>query len=115
MRQPRACHLRKGDTCDEQNSLPGVRRLDAEHQRRPPSFLDHPDSGHSGCVAWTSGSQPVLVYLHDRGEIRAAARQSKAVTVQRALMEIVAAPVVDSDSELFIGTGDGSNGSWVRP
>jgi hypothetical protein len=53
--------------------------------------------------------------LHDRGEIRAAARQSKAVTVQPALMEIVAAPVVDSNSELFIGTGDGSNGSWVRP
>ena len=53
--------------------------------------------------------------LHDRSEIRAAARQSKAATVQPALMEIVAAPVIDSNAELFIGTGDGSNGSWIRP
>lgn len=51
----------------------------------------------------------------DRSEIRAAARQSKAATVQPALMKFVAAPVIDSNSELFIGTGDGSNGSWVRP
>jgi hypothetical protein len=49
--------------------------------------------------------------LHDR----AAARQSKAATVQPALMEIAAAPVIDSNGELFIGTGDGSNGSWIRP
>jgi hypothetical protein len=53
--------------------------------------------------------------LHERGQIRAAARQSKAVTVQPALMEIVAAPVIDANGELFIGTGDESNGSWVRP
>jgi len=53
--------------------------------------------------------------LHDRSETRAAERQPTAATVQPALMEIVAAPVIDPNSELFIGTGDGSNGSWVRP
>ena len=53
--------------------------------------------------------------LHERGEVRTAARQSKAATVQPALMEIAAAPVIDSNGELFIGTGDGSNGSWTRP
>jgi hypothetical protein len=56
-----------------------------------------------------------LFMSSDRSEIRAAARQSKAATLQPALMKIVAAPVIDSNSELFIGTGDGSNGSWVRP
>jgi hypothetical protein len=32
-----------------------------------------------------------------------------------ATMRIVPAPVIDPDAEVFIGTGDGSNGSWVRP
>ena len=56
-----------------------------------------------------------LFMSRNRSEICAAAHQSKAATVQPALMKIVAAPVIDSHSELFIGTGDGSNGSWVRP
>jgi hypothetical protein len=56
-----------------------------------------------------------LFMSRDRSEIRAAARQSNAATVQPAMVKIVAAPVIDSNSELFIGTGDGSNGSWVRP
>ena len=31
------------------------------------------------------------------------------------MMAIVPAPVVDTKAEAFIGTGDGSNGVWVRP
>ena len=29
--------------------------------------------------------------------------------------EIVPAPAIDRNAERFIGTGDGSAGSWVRP
>jgi hypothetical protein len=32
-----------------------------------------------------------------------------------ATMKIVPAPVIDPKSEIFIGTGDRSAGSWVRP
>ena len=34
---------------------------------------------------------------------------------QPATMAIVPAAVIDPTSEVFIGTGDGSAGSWVRP
>ncbi|MDX8512338.1 hypothetical protein [Mesorhizobium captivum] len=34
---------------------------------------------------------------------------------QPATMEIVPAPVIDPKSEVFIGTGDESAGSWVKP
>jgi len=36
-------------------------------------------------------------------------------TSQPATMEIVPAPVIDATAEVFIGTGDGSEGSWVKP
>jgi hypothetical protein len=32
-----------------------------------------------------------------------------------AKMNIAPAPVVDPSAEGFVGTGDGSNGSWIRP
>jgi hypothetical protein len=32
-----------------------------------------------------------------------------------ATMEIAPAPVIDARASFFIGTGDGSNGSWTRP
>jgi hypothetical protein len=30
-------------------------------------------------------------------------------------MAIAPTPVIDSGDEMFIGTGDGSNGFWIRP
>jgi hypothetical protein len=30
-------------------------------------------------------------------------------------MPIVPAPVIDPNPSFFVGTGDGSNGSWTRP
>jgi hypothetical protein len=38
-----------------------------------------------------------------------------ATDVRPTTMRIAPAPVIDSGAEIFIGTGDGSNGSWVRP
>jgi hypothetical protein len=34
---------------------------------------------------------------------------------QQATLEIVPAPRIDPKAEVFIGTGDQSAGSWVRP
>ncbi len=42
-------------------------------------------------------------------------RDARAAAPRAAAMTIVPAPVIDPDAEVFIGTGDGSNGSWVRP
>jgi hypothetical protein len=30
------------------------------------------------------------------------------------MMAIIPSPVIDHDAQLFVGTGDGSNGGWVR-
>jgi hypothetical protein len=30
-------------------------------------------------------------------------------------MKIVPSPVIDPRAEVFVGTGDGSGGAWVRP
>jgi hypothetical protein len=46
------------------------------------------------------------------------AQESRGATVAAPLaaaMSIAPAPVIDSPDEMFIGTGDGSNGFWVRP
>ena len=44
-----------------------------------------------------------------------AAAPQAAARSDPATMKIVPAPVVDPKSEIFIGTGDRSAGSWVRP
>ena len=31
------------------------------------------------------------------------------------MMAIVPAPTIDTKAEIFVGTGDGSGGGWVRP
>jgi hypothetical protein len=72
-------------------------------------------AGIAAALPGLAASNLFMTSLHEWGEVRAAARQSKSLTVQPALMEIVAAPVINSNGELFIGTGDGSNGSWIRP
>jgi len=43
------------------------------------------------------------------------ARGATVAVPRAAAMMIAPAPVIDSGDEMFIGTGDGSNGFWVRP
>ena len=38
----------------------------------------------------------------------------RASTAPLATMQIVPAPVIDPKAEFFVGTGDRSNGSWIR-
>jgi hypothetical protein len=45
----------------------------------------------------------------------ATSRTRTVATSQPATMAIVPAPAIDPTAEVFIGTGDGSVGSWVRP
>jgi len=40
---------------------------------------------------------------------------ASAVVARVTKMKILPAPDIDSGDEMFIGTGDFSNGSWVRP
>jgi len=45
----------------------------------------------------------------------AASRSATATVPLAATMMIAPAPVIEPGDEMFIGTGDGSNGFWVRP
>jgi len=42
-------------------------------------------------------------------------RDANAAAQPTATMRIVPAPVIDQGADLFVGAGDGSNGSWVGP
>ena len=48
-------------------------------------------------------------------QLATAAGGVSAMELRPTTMRIAPAPVTDSDAEIFIGTGDGSNGSWTRP
>ncbi len=51
----------------------------------------------------------------DQGQqIRAAVKQPRPPLTQPAIMKIVPADVLEPSSSVFIGTGDGGNGSWIR-
>jgi len=49
------------------------------------------------------------------GQLVADGRGAPAAVPLAAAMAITAAPVIESGDEMFIGTGDGSNGFWFRP
>lgn len=49
------------------------------------------------------------------GQLAPESRGATAAVPQTAAMTIAPAAVIDSGDEMFIGTGDGSNGFWVRP
>lgn len=49
------------------------------------------------------------------GQVPKDTGHASAALAPLAPMAIVPAPVVDPSGEVFIGTGDGSNGSWSRP
>ena len=50
-----------------------------------------------------------------RADLAPMTRDASAAATRTAMMRIVPAPVIDPSDEVFIGTGDYSNGSWVRP
>jgi hypothetical protein len=50
------------------------------------------------------------------GQLAPESRSATTVAVPLAeMMTVAPAPVIDSGDEMFIGTGDFSNGFWVRP
>ena len=49
------------------------------------------------------------------GQLASESRGATVAVPLAAAMAITPAPVIDSPDEMFIGTGDGSNGFWVRP
>jgi hypothetical protein len=53
-------------------------------------------------------------HSHARVEVPTAARRANTVAAQPAMMEIVPARANDTGPGFLVGTGDGSNGAWVR-
>jgi hypothetical protein len=49
------------------------------------------------------------------GQLAMAAGRVSTAAPESAAIKIAPAPIVDSRAEVFIGTGDGSNGFWSRP
>jgi hypothetical protein len=49
------------------------------------------------------------------GQLAPDTRGATGAVTRAATMMIAPAPIIDSPDEMFIGTGDGSNGFWVRP
>jgi len=49
------------------------------------------------------------------GQVAPDSRGATVAVPLAAAMTIAPAPVIDAGDEMFIGTGDGSNGFWVRP
>jgi hypothetical protein len=49
------------------------------------------------------------------GQVALDSRGATVAAPLAAAMVIAPAPVIDFGDEMFIGTGDGSNGFWVRP
>jgi hypothetical protein len=56
-----------------------------------------------------------LIKQSGTGQLAPDTRGAAVAVPRTATMTIAPAPVVDSGDEMFIGTGDGSNGFWVRP
>jgi hypothetical protein len=49
------------------------------------------------------------------GQLALDSRSATVAGPRTATMTIAPAPVIEPGDEMFIGTGDGSNGFWVRP
>jgi len=49
------------------------------------------------------------------GQANAIPTRADAADVRTPGMEIVPAPTIDVGAEFFVGAGDGSAGSWIRP
>src|SRR5262245_10998408 len=56
-----------------------------------------------------------LVKQRATGGIAPDARDAAMAVPRTATMAIAPAPIIDPGAEMFIGTGDGSNGFWFRP
>ena len=87
-----------------------------------------PSSSQLGWSAAILGlTAATLIALSNAGDLPTAARSSHAssavitsdqaatMSAQPVTMQIVPANVIDPNTELFIGTGDGSAGFWTRP
>ena len=63
-------------------------------------------------AAWLFSS---ISSSYSDGQLATAAGRVSATDLRPTTMRIAPAPVIDSGAEIFIGTGDGSNGSRTRP
>jgi hypothetical protein len=59
-------------------------------------------------------SSPASSAAHDGSQIAVATGPASAAGAPPATTAIVPAPVIDPRAEMFVGTGDGSAGTWVR-
>jgi hypothetical protein len=60
-------------------------------------------------------SPSTAAHMHQSPKAVAATNEPRAARAEPAMMKIVPANVLDPSSSVFMGTGDGSNGSWARP
>jgi hypothetical protein len=66
-------------------------------------------------AAITVRSFAMVVSSTSTRESIVAATSGPAADAPVATMKIAPAPVIDPGAERFVGTGDGSEGGWVRP
>jgi hypothetical protein len=69
------------------------------------------DARHSEATAVADAS----IKQSGTGQLAPDGRGATAAVPLAATMMIAPAPVIEPGDEMFIGTGDGSNGFWVRP
>ena len=69
------------------------------------------DARRSGATAVANAS----VKQSGTGQLAPDTRGATVAVPRTAAMTSAPTPVIDSGDEMFIGTGDGSNGFWVRP
>jgi len=65
----------------------------------------------SGVAAAMKWSEPPT----DAPALHAAVVTGPSAATPAPMMKIVPAPVIDPHAEVFVGTGDGSGGAWVKP
>ena len=63
-------------------------------------------------AAWLLSS---ISSSYSNGQLATPAGGVSATDLRSTTMRIAPAPVIDSGAEIFIGAGDGGNGSWTRP
>lgn len=95
----------------------GGATLSLFHSHSIPDQLIAVSSGPAAGLGVIAAGLPPTAGSHSNvgGQVSKETRRASAAPAPPAPMDIVPAPVVDPGGEVFIGTGDGSNGSWSRP
>jgi hypothetical protein len=78
--------------------------------RKPALFVAAAILTMSGAVAATKSLTPASSVTALPAPTRVASADSPSQ-----MMAIVPAPVIDANSEVFVGTGDAAGGGWTKP